>query len=173
MYRKRPPRIVNRTAPKIIAISVHTVNRFPLIYASWIYSYLWNQCLSPLTLWVRTPLRWGVLDTTLCDQVSAWLMTGRWFSPGNLVSSTNKTDHNNITEILLKVALSTMQPINYTTVQSETYCDICIILLRIVILIHVYLLLCYNLFSNALWMITILLSALHMYYLKSLIHTCI
>jgi hypothetical protein len=27
---------------------------------SWIYNYLCNQCLSPLTLWVRTPLRWGV-----------------------------------------------------------------------------------------------------------------
>ena len=29
LYRKRP-RIVNRTVPKIIVISVHTVNRFPL-----------------------------------------------------------------------------------------------------------------------------------------------
>jgi Trp operon repressor len=32
-------------------------------------------------------------------------VTGRWFSPGILVSSTNKTDHHDITEILLKVAL--------------------------------------------------------------------
>ena len=32
MYRKWPPRIVNRTVPKIIMISVHTVNRFPLTY---------------------------------------------------------------------------------------------------------------------------------------------
>ena len=24
-------------------------------YGSWIYNYLWNQCLSPLKLWVRTP----------------------------------------------------------------------------------------------------------------------
>jgi hypothetical protein len=31
-------------------------------------------------------------------------VTGRLFSPGTLVSSTNKTDRNNITEILLKVA---------------------------------------------------------------------
>jgi hypothetical protein len=30
VYRKRPPRIVNRTVPKIIVISVHTVNRFPI-----------------------------------------------------------------------------------------------------------------------------------------------
>ena len=30
LYRKRPPRIVNRTVPKIITISVHTLNRFHL-----------------------------------------------------------------------------------------------------------------------------------------------
>jgi hypothetical protein len=46
------------------------------------------------------PRAWrGVLDTTLCDTVCQWLATGRWFSP---VSSTN------ITEILLKVALNTI-----------------------------------------------------------------
>jgi hypothetical protein len=33
------------------------------------------------------------------------LATGLWFSP---VSSTNKTEHNDTTEILLKVALSTI-----------------------------------------------------------------
>jgi hypothetical protein len=35
-------------------------------------------------------------------------MTGRWFSHGTLVSTTNKTDHHDITEILLKVALNTI-----------------------------------------------------------------
>ena len=35
-------------------------------------------------------------------------MTGRWFSPGPLVSSTNKTDCHDITEIVLKMALSTI-----------------------------------------------------------------
>ena len=70
-------------------------------YGSWIYNYLWNQWLSPLTLWVRTPLRRGVLDTTLCDKVCQWLAIGRWFS------STNKTNCHDITEILLKVALYT------------------------------------------------------------------
>ena len=34
------------------------------------------------------------------------LPTGRWFSPGPSVSSTNKTDRHDITEILLKVALN-------------------------------------------------------------------
>ena len=61
-----------------------------------------NQCLSPLTLWVRIPLRWGVLDTSLCDEIC------RWFSPGIPISSTNKTDRHDITEILLKVALNTI-----------------------------------------------------------------
>jgi hypothetical protein len=59
---------------------------------------LW-RCLSPLRLRVWTSLRWGVLDTILCDKVCLWL------SP---VSSTNKTDCHNITEILLKVVLNTI-----------------------------------------------------------------
>ena len=68
-------------------------------YGNWVYYYICNQCLSPLTLWVRIQLRW-VLDTTLCDKVCQWLATSLWFSPD---ISTNKTDHHNITEILLKV----------------------------------------------------------------------
>jgi hypothetical protein len=35
--------------------------------------------------------------------------TGRGFSPGPPVSSTNKTDRHDITEILLKVALNTIK----------------------------------------------------------------
>ena len=35
-------------------------------------------------------------------------MTGRWFSSGTLISSTNKTDPHDIAEILLKVALNTI-----------------------------------------------------------------
>ena len=46
----------------------------------------------------------GVLDTTLC--VCQGLETGRWFSP---VSSTNKTDCHDTTEILLKVTLNIYQ----------------------------------------------------------------
>jgi hypothetical protein len=34
-------------------------------YGSWIYNYLCNKWLSPPTMWVRIPLRRGVLDTTL------------------------------------------------------------------------------------------------------------
>jgi hypothetical protein len=50
----------------------------------------------------------GVLDTTLCDKVRQLLATGRWFSLGTPVSSTNKIDRHDITEILLKVALNTI-----------------------------------------------------------------
>ena len=63
----------------------------------WIYNYLCNQCLSPLTLWVRTPLRWGVIDTTLCVKVCQWLAGGLWFSLVIMVSSTNKTYCHDIT----------------------------------------------------------------------------
>jgi hypothetical protein len=47
-------------------------------------------------------------DTTLCDKVCQRLATSQWFSPSLPVFSTNKTDHNDITEILLKVALNTI-----------------------------------------------------------------
>ena len=68
-------------------------------YGSWIYNYLCNQCLSPLMMRVRISI-WSRC-TTLCDKVCQWLATGLWFSPGPLVSSTNKTDRHDITEILL------------------------------------------------------------------------
>jgi hypothetical protein len=41
---------------------------------------------------------------TVCQR----LATGRWFSLDTPVSSTNKTDCDDITEILLKVALNTI-----------------------------------------------------------------
>jgi hypothetical protein len=50
--------------------------------------------------------------TTWCGKVCQWLSTGRWFSLGSPVSSTNKTDHQDITEILLKVALNTNKQTN-------------------------------------------------------------
>jgi hypothetical protein len=65
-------------------------------YGGWMYNYLCNQCLSPLTWWVRIPQRRGAL-VTLCDKVSQWLVAGRWFSPGTPVSSTYKIDSHNIT----------------------------------------------------------------------------
>ena len=57
---------------------------------------------------VGISLRRYVLDTTLCDKVCHWLAAGRWFYPSTPVSSTNKTERYDITEILLKVALNTI-----------------------------------------------------------------
>jgi hypothetical protein len=54
-------------------------------------------------LWVRISMR--AKCTTLFNKVCQWLATGWWFSPGPPVSSTNKTDRQDITEILLKMAL--------------------------------------------------------------------
>jgi hypothetical protein len=50
----------------------------------------------------------SALDTTLSDKVCQWLETGRLFSPGTPISSTNKTYHQDVTEILLNVALNTI-----------------------------------------------------------------
>ena len=52
--------------------------------------------------------RRGVLNITLCDKICQWLATGWCFSPGTPVSSTNKTDCHDITEILLEVGLNTI-----------------------------------------------------------------
>ena len=83
---------------------------WPWSYGSWIYNYLCNQCLSPLKLWVRISIR--ARCTTLCDKVCQWLATGRRFSLGIPVSSTNKTDRHHIIEILLTVALNTIKQTN-------------------------------------------------------------
>ena len=44
---------------------------------------------------------------------------GRWFSSDTPVSSTNKTDHQHINEILWKVALNTISQPNQTTLQLK------------------------------------------------------
>jgi hypothetical protein len=85
-------------------------------YCCWIYNYLCNQCLSPLKLWVGISLRRGVLDTAICDKICQWLGAGWWFSPGTLVSSTNKSGHHDTAEILLKVALNSMTLETNTTI---------------------------------------------------------
>jgi hypothetical protein len=88
----------------------YLVRRPPWSYGSWIYNYLRNHCLSPLMLWIRISIR--ARCTTLCDKICQCLATGLWFSPGPPVFSTNKTDHHDITEILLKVTLNTITQTN-------------------------------------------------------------
>jgi len=67
---------------------------------------------------------WGVLDTTLCDKVCQGLAPRSWFSS---VSSTNKTDRHDITEMLLKVALNTITLILFWTfmmLQNQQLCHL-------------------------------------------------
>ena len=93
-----------------------------VVWYSWLYKYLCNQCLSPLTLWVRTQHMRGTFDTTLYDKVCQWLAAGRCFFPGSPVSSTNKTDRHDITEILLKLALNTINQLNHTDFTTDASC---------------------------------------------------
>jgi hypothetical protein len=58
-----------------------------------------------------------MLDTTLCDKVCA--------TP---VSSTNKTDRYDITEILLKVALNTITPLYFILQEYLEYPKKCVVL---------------------------------------------
>jgi hypothetical protein len=68
--------------------------------------------------------------------------TGRWFSPGPPVSSTNKTDRHDITKILLKVVLNTIKQTNKRYVAlSDTH----VIILYDVSVIRVFVLLKYML----------------------------
>jgi hypothetical protein len=71
---------------------------------------LCNRCLSAPQLWVRIPFMARCTRYTLCDTICQWLTTGRWFSPGTPVSSTNKTGRHDIAEIFLKVALNNINP---------------------------------------------------------------
>jgi hypothetical protein len=100
---RRKPSICCKSLTNFITYNTSTsthkliVQKGPLwLYGSWIYNYLCNQYLSSITLYVRIPLRRGVLNTTLCDKVCQWLAADRWFSPGTPISTTNKTDRHNI-----------------------------------------------------------------------------
>ena len=62
-----------------------------------------------------------VLDALLCDKVCQWLATGQWFSPGTLISSTNKTDCHDKAEILLKVVLYTITLMYYDIISLFSF----------------------------------------------------
>ena len=58
----------------------------------------------PITTEGSNPVHGEVYSTQ--HYVRKFVSDLRWFSSGTPVSSTNKTDHHDITEILLKVTLS-------------------------------------------------------------------
>ena len=81
------------------------------LYGSWIYNYLCNQCLSPLTLWVPISLRRCILNTTfdyVLKLVSDLREVGGFLWVLRLPQPIKLTATYDITEILLKVALNTI-----------------------------------------------------------------
>ena len=65
-------------------------------------------------------------DTTLCEKVCQWLTTSRWFFSCTPVSTINKTDRHDITEILLKVALNTINSNSYRLCHKWPWiCSVC------------------------------------------------
>ena len=73
----------------------------------------------------------GVLDTTLYHQFCQRLSACRWFIPGTPVSSTNKTDRHDKTEILLNVALNTTNLPLYLFTYQCVHDDVIVIILCI------------------------------------------
>ena len=94
----------------------------PWLCYSCIYNYLCNQCLSPLKVVSLNPAH-GEVYWIQHYKVCQWLEAGRWFSPGTPVTSTNKTDHHDITEILLKEALS-MKIFSFSSSDSKVTCKL-------------------------------------------------
>ena len=80
-------------------------------YVSWIYNYLCNYCLSPLTVVSSNPIhsevysmqQYGIKFVSNLRQVGGFLWVV-WFPPPI------KLDCHDITEILLKVALNIIKP---------------------------------------------------------------
>ena len=70
-------------------------------YGSWIHKYRCNECLSPLKLWVRISLMARCIRYNIMWYSLSVTCAGQWFSLGIPVSSTNKPDRYDITEILL------------------------------------------------------------------------
>jgi hypothetical protein len=100
------PAILNRIAKFDNGWGLSLMDREP----SWSWSYhSWTTgAISAYYHWSCEfdSCSWrGVLDTSLCDNVCKWRTVV--FS-GTLVYCTNKTDLNDIAEILLKVALNTL-----------------------------------------------------------------
>jgi hypothetical protein len=84
-----------------ICFDIHKEN------VSW-WTELWKFSLQQATSYYFSPNNHPVHGKVYSKFVSHWLATGWWFSPGTLVSSTNKSDRHDIIEILLKVALNTI-----------------------------------------------------------------
>ena len=66
----------------------------------------------------------AIIDTTLYDKVCSELRQVGGFPPSNLVSSTNKSDNHDIIEILLKMVLNAINPIQSLNIDSHFQLDV-------------------------------------------------
>ena len=79
---------------------------------------------APLTLWVRIPLRRGVLEITLCDKVCQWfsqpikLTTMAWYSWNTIESSVK---HHNPNPVFSLAAQPVVTLYNMLCIQLESY----------------------------------------------------
>jgi hypothetical protein len=74
--------------------------------------------LNPMVNWTQGQFTINIKRYKVCQ----WLGTGWWFSSGTPVSSTNKTDSHDITEVLLKVVLNTITLLHFSA-QKVDYCS--------------------------------------------------
>jgi hypothetical protein len=88
-----------------------------IIFKEWRVTRTFSYTYKPITntAWVRARLcklqKGCTRLAAASDKVYQLLAHGRWFSPGTPASSTTKTGCHDIVEILLKVALNTINQI--------------------------------------------------------------
>ena len=79
------------------------------------------------TVWAHTQLcklqKGSTQLAAASDKVYQLLAHGQWFSPGTPASSTTKTGRHDIAEILLKVALSTINQSNQIFILGSSCCN--------------------------------------------------
>ena len=73
---------------------------------SWFYNYLCNQCISSLMLWVRIPL----MVRCIRYNIMWYSLSVAWGRTEVFSGCSKIADLHNITEIVLKVALNTINP---------------------------------------------------------------
>jgi hypothetical protein len=84
-----------------------------------VFGFTTTYAISAYHHWCREIESWSERGVQHYVKVCHWHVTSPWFSLGPSISSSNKTDHHEITEILLKVALNTIKQTKHMTRQTR------------------------------------------------------